>query len=189
MTLFEYISVAIAIVVSFGVVRLLDGFSHAVDRDRRYWPHLVWVGLKLLQHFNVWWLLWASRDVSWDYGRFLAQLGPPLILYLQATALVTSSPQSVESWRAHFYAVRRRFFGLNFFFGFSFILAGLVAAGPEVGWIPPLQAVANAVGIAAISTVGLMSDSHRVHSAPALFVFLSNLGLVAQIHLTLTPVG
>ena len=97
-TIFEYLSVAIAIVVSFGVVRLLDGVSHAIDRDSRYWPHLVWVGLKLLHHFNVWWLLWSTRDVSWDYGRFLAQLAAPLILYLQATALVTPSPQSVESW-------------------------------------------------------------------------------------------
>ncbi len=149
----------------------------------------MWVGLKLLQYFNVLWLLWASRDVSWDYGRFLAQLGPPLILYLQASALVTSSPQSVESWRAHFYAIRRRFFGLNFFFGFSFILAGLVAAGPEVGWIPPLQAVANAVGIAAISTVGLMSDSHRVHSALALFVVLGNIRLVTLIYSIPSPLG
>ena len=189
MTLFEYISVAIAIVVSFGVVRLLDGFSHAVDRDRRYWPHLVWVGLKLLQHFNVWWLLWASRDVSWDYGRFLAQLGPPLILYLQATALVTSSPQSVESWRAHFYAIRRRFFGLNFFFGFASMLAGLVAAGPEVGWIPPLSAVAGAVGIAVLSTVGLMSDSHRVHSAVALIAVLTNIGFVSTIYAIPNPLG
>ena len=65
---------------------------------------------QFIQCFNAWWVLWASRDVSWDYGRFLVQLGPPLILYLQATTLVTSTPQSVENWRAHFYAVRRRFF-------------------------------------------------------------------------------
>ena len=149
----------------------------------------MWVGLKLLQHFNVWWLLWASRDVSWDYGRFLAQLGPPLILYLQATALVTSTPQSVESWRAHFYAIHRRFFGLNFFFGFAMMLAGLVAAGSEAGWIPPLQSVASAVGIAALSTVGLLSNSHRVQSAVALIAVLANIRLVILIYAIPSPLG
>ncbi len=172
-TIFEYISVAIAIVVSFGVVRLLDGVSHAADPNRRYWPHLAWVGIKLLHCFNVWWGLWASRDVSWDYGRFLVQLGPPLILYLQATALVTSSPRSVENWRAHYYAVRRRFFGLNFFFGFAIEFASRVAAGPDAEWITP--GLGTAVGVAVLSAIGYVSDSHRVHSAFALIMVPVNI--------------
>ena len=173
MSLFEYLSVAIAIVVSFAVVRLLDGVSHAVDAERRYWPHLVWVGVKFLQCFHAWWVLWASRGVSWDYGRFLVQLGPPLILYLQATALVTSTPQSVQSWREHYYAVRRRFFGLNLFFGFSIQFANQVAAGPEAEWT--LQNFFIAILVAALSMVGLLSDSHRVHSVFALIMVPGNI--------------
>ena len=183
MTFFEYISVAIAIVISFGVVRLLDGVSHAAGRNR-YWPHLAWVGIKFVQCFNAWWMLWASRDVSWDYGRFLVQLAPPLILYLQATALVTSSPQSVESWRAHYYAVRRRFFGLNFFLGFAFYFANRVAASSEAYTTPWTGAV-----VAAVSIVGFVSDSHRVHSALALFLVAGNILLVASLYSVPNPVG
>ena len=134
-------------------------------------------------------LLWATRDVSWDYGRFLAQLATPLLLYLQATALVTPSPQSVESWRAHYYSIRRRFFGLNFFFGFATLLASRVAADPEAGWVPPLSDVTAPVGIAALSTVGLISDSHRVHSAVALIAVLGNIWLVARIYSIPSPLG
>jgi hypothetical protein len=177
-TIFEYISVAIAIVISFGVVRLLDGVSHAVDRNGRYWPHLAWVGIKFLQCFNAWWMLWASRSVSWDYGRFLMQLAPPLILYLQATALVTSSPRSVEDWRAHYYAARRRFFGLNFFLGFSFYFANRVAAGWEAGPTAPVVPVV----VAAASIVGFVSDSHRLHSTLALIMVAGNILLVAAIY-------
>jgi hypothetical protein len=107
------------------------------------------------------------------------QLGPPLILYLQATALVTSSPQSVGSWRARYYAVRRRFFGLNFFFGFAIEFANRVAAGPEAEWITP--SIATAVGVAALSTVGFVSDSHRLHSAFALIMVPGNVWFAAYV--------
>jgi hypothetical protein len=175
MSHFEFISVGIAIVVSFGVVRLLDGGNYAVDRKRCYWPHLVWVMLKLLQHFNIWWLLWAKHDVSWSYAGFLAQLVSPVVLYLQATALVTTSPQSIESWREHFYLVRRRFFGLNIAFAFANPLAS-VAAGLETQIFAPFVVVA-------ISAVGLLSESHRVHAALAVFALLANVVLVATLTL------
>ena len=48
-SLFEFLSVGIAIVVSFGVVRLLDGAHYAAKPGQLYWPHLVWVALKLLE--------------------------------------------------------------------------------------------------------------------------------------------
>ena len=57
----------------------------------------MWLVLKLIQHFNIWWVLWAKHEVSWSYGAFLAQLISSLALYLQATALVSPSPQSVQS--------------------------------------------------------------------------------------------
>jgi hypothetical protein len=169
-SLFEFLSVGIAIVVSFGVVRLLDGAHYAARAERLYWPHLVWVTLKLIQHFNIWWSLWARHEASWNYAAFLVQLLPPLILYLQATTLVTPSPQSIGNWREHFYSNHRRFFGLNLAFGLSNELASL-AAGNEVVLIAPLV-------IAMLSMVGLLSTSHRVHSALALVALLGNVLLI-----------
>ena len=50
---FEYISVGVAFVLSFGVVRLLDGIPHALDRKKRYWPHSLWIAIKFLNHFAI----------------------------------------------------------------------------------------------------------------------------------------
>jgi len=141
------------------------------------------VGLKLLQHFNIWWSLWERREVSssWTYATFLIQLLPPLILYLQATALVTPTPQVVSSWREHYYAGRRRFFGLNLAFGLSNPLA-LYAAG--IG-IDGGQQLAPSLVIVAISLIGLLSSSHRVHSALAAAALLGNVLMITV--LTLNP--
>ncbi len=116
-TLFEYISVGVVIVLSFGVVRLLDGAPASFQREKRYWPHSLWLAIKFLNHFQFWWIFWGTRDAEWNFVFFVAQLGTPVLLYLQASALVTSAPDSVEDWRVHFYAIRRRFFGLNIAFG------------------------------------------------------------------------
>ena len=37
MTLFEYITVVVSIVLSFGMIRLLDGLRPALSREGRYW--------------------------------------------------------------------------------------------------------------------------------------------------------
>lgn len=102
MTLFEYISVAVSIVLSFGVVRLLDGLRAAALPGRRYWPHFAWILTKLLNHALYWWGLWFAGDAaSWNFAAFLWVLLFPGMLYLQSTALVTTSPGDVPSWRAH----------------------------------------------------------------------------------------
>jgi hypothetical protein len=98
-------------------VRLLDGAPASFQREKRYWPHSLWLAIKFLNHFQFWWIFWGTRDAEWNFVFFVAQLGTPVLLYLQASALVTSAPDSVEDWRVHFYAIRRRFFGLNIAFG------------------------------------------------------------------------
>ena len=43
MTLSEYMSVAISIVMSLALVRVVSGISHAVAAGRLYWVRLVWI--------------------------------------------------------------------------------------------------------------------------------------------------
>ena len=52
-----------------------------------------------------WWSIWQFREnIDWNFPRFLIQTLPAVILYLQATVLVTSTPQAVPSWREHYYS-------------------------------------------------------------------------------------
>ena len=70
------------------------------------------------------------------------------------------------------------FFSLNLLFAVANPLATIAATSSLPGLIP-------ATLIAAISIVGLTSDSHRVHSALALFAVLGNVAIVVQF--TLNP--
>ena len=61
MTHFEFISVALSIVLSFAVLRLLDAVPHAVAREGRYWIQLLWVVYLLWWSAVFWWLSWSHR--------------------------------------------------------------------------------------------------------------------------------
>ena len=111
MTLFEYLAVSFSVVLSFAVVRILNGISDVFARPRVYWIHAAWVIHKLLFLAYTWWNIWSYREVSWNFLTFLAVLASPSVLYYQASTLVPAQPGSVASWRDHFYAVRQQFFG------------------------------------------------------------------------------
>ncbi len=113
MTLFEYLAVFVSIVLSFGVIRLLDGLPPAVTRGHRYWLHTTWLVTVLWLHVQYWWVLWSyNAGVAWNYPRFVLVLASPLLLYSLAITLVPRDPGAVGSWRDHFYRVRARFFSL-----------------------------------------------------------------------------
>lgn len=72
MTLFEYVTVVVSIVLALGVMRLLDGVRVAAAAERRYLPHLLWIATKLFNHTLFWWALWSGRDaVSWNFASFM----------------------------------------------------------------------------------------------------------------------
>jgi hypothetical protein len=78
--------------------------------ERRYWPHAIWLVCVLLVAAVLWWNFWSFKDVHWNFLRFLLTLFIAASIYLQAAALVPESPGSVQSWREHFFAARKRFF-------------------------------------------------------------------------------
>lgn len=180
-SLFEYISVSIAIVLSFGVVRLLDGAPSAFAQGRRYWPHSLWLAIKFLHHFMIWWSVWGIRNANWDFMSFFAQLAPPVVLYLQASALVTSSADAITDWRTHFYGVRKRFFGLNI----AFALAVPFSASLAMGRLPAGSPVLVSAAIIALSILGFRSASHRVQAGVVLIAAILN--LVTIVTLMLAP--
>jgi len=111
MTLFEYLSVAVSIVLSLGVAHVL-GSLRALFGPRRDALLTLWVALLLVAHALLWWTLWSYRDAAWDFGRFLLALAGPALLYAAATTLVPASAAADHDWRAHFEASRRWLFSL-----------------------------------------------------------------------------
>ncbi len=170
MTLFEYVTVAISIVLALGVMRLLDGLRFAVLPERRYWTHFLWIATKLLNHALYWWGMWALRDLfSWNFGSFLWVLLFPAALYLQSTSLVTTNPSEITSWRDHFYSIRRWFFAINI------LLVPYAATTTAVLLGVPLFHVSRVplALVLVLNVLGVVSARPRLHLAIAVIVFLA----------------
>jgi hypothetical protein len=160
MTLFEYVTVAVSIVLSLGVVRLLDGVRFAASRERGYWVHLAWIATKLFNHALYWWGLWATRDaVAWNFASFIWVLAFPGILYLQSTALVTTTPGDISSWREHFFSIRRWFLAINLVLNLHVFVSSLLLLDVplvDTSRIPLLL-------VFVLYVAGILSPNPRLH--------------------------
>ncbi len=113
MTQFEFISVAVSIVLALSAARLLSALTHLLAPGRRYWVHAVWCVTLLSVHLGFWWAIWTYREVDpWTSRGFAAVMLTPALLYLTVSTLVSDSPAAIKSWRTHFYARHRIFFSL-----------------------------------------------------------------------------
>ena len=164
MNAYEHVAVAFSMVLSLGVVRLLDGLRPALEPGRRYWVHALWVFQKVLNQAFNWWIFWSLREgVDWNVASFLWILVVPSLLFLQATALVTANPGAVDSWREHFFAVRRWFFCVDVALILHAVITSSLLRG--IPLLHPYRAL-QAVGLT-ISILGASFANPRLHAALA----------------------
>ncbi|MEM7358172.1 MAG: hypothetical protein AAF431_03630 [Pseudomonadota bacterium] len=179
MSLFEYVSVAIALIYALAVGRLLAGLAPSLDKNKRYPIHFAWVLALLLVCALQWWQLWRTREVDWNSIRFFWVLVLPSLIYLRATILLGAEPNEVKSYREHYFAHRVPFFVLG-------VLSALVIFLTPwlLGIIPWLQF--DLLHIAAsvlllISLLGLIFKKPAVHALLVLFNFGLALGSILHI--------
>jgi hypothetical protein len=163
MTIFEYVSVAISIIIALAIAEGLRGLRSALDSRRRYSIHVTWIFIKLANPVFYWWAIWGLREVPeyWNMGTFTYLLMMPSIMYLQLHSLVSENPDQIADWRAHFYNQRRWFFGLNTFLA---VLAALNFANLFVPAPPNLFPIVAYTIIGMLSFAGFMSDNARLHA-------------------------
>ncbi len=104
-------------------------------------------------------------------------MATPTLMYLQALALVgldrSDEAMHTRSWEDHFFAVRRRFFGLNVLLTLTTgYVAWVDVAGTRVSPAP-------FVALAGLSLLGFLSENRRLHGALA----------VVQISLVIGAIG
>ncbi len=166
MTIFEYLSVAVSILLSLAAVRLIIGLPHACASPQRYWVHLVYVVLVAVQTVLIWWNSWAYRQVEdWVLPGFVLILLMPVTLYFIVSTLVPDAPATVDSWKAHFFEVRARFFLAYIFLFLLFVLSTYFLLGVPLS--NPQRAV-QLLGVATF-TVGAVSTNERIHEVLALW--------------------
>lgn len=169
MTLFEYISVAISIIVALAIAEGLRGLRSALDSRRRYGIHVTWIFIKLANPMFYWWAIWGYRDFPeyWNMGTFTYVLMMPSIMYLQLNSLVSNNPDQIEDWRKHFYSQRRWFFGLNTVLA---VLAGFNFTNVFLPAPPIVLPIVAYTFIGVLSIAGFVSDNPRLHAVIAITV-------------------
>ena len=174
MTHFEFISVAVSIVVALSAARLLTALPHVLARGRLYWIHALWSVALLFAHMDFWWTIWVYREVEpWTFTGFAAVMLTPAFLFLTATTLVSDSPLAITSWRTHFYAKHRAFFALYFATVCSIPLRQLVVLGdaslPRVEGLPGLALGTILFAGLAVPLIGVVTANERAHALVALY--------------------
>ena len=112
MTLFEYITIASSLILSFGVARLVSGIPELIRSDKRYWLHLLWVFGLLANYPLMFWQMWNYRVVEdWQFFSFLLVLATPAACLLTAHFLIPTHPEEQRDWEQYYYDNRRGIFG------------------------------------------------------------------------------
>ena len=152
LTHFEYISVAVALVIALIVGRLVGAIPIVLESQRRYWIHAGWVAVMLLVVVMQWWTIWNLKEVEWTPFRFLWALLLPATVLVRAIVLVGTQPNSIESYKTHFFDVRVRFFAIGLLISVEIGLGpwvfGNVASAAPVYLQAGLVALLSIVGIA-----------------------------------------
>jgi hypothetical protein len=165
---FEYIAIAFSLIYSFSVMRLVGGISHALDPNRRHWVHLAHVGFQLAASAVSFWVMWSYHDAEWTLRTFLLVLAGPALFYFNATVLIPEAATAIESWRVHYFSVRRRYW-------VAICLWAIVVAATDFALLgAPLLDPARAMQsyFLALGVTGAVSEDPRVHSILVPLVWL-----------------
>ncbi len=109
MTLFEYISIATSLILSFSLARTLANISPIFTSKHRYWVHSTWVLGLLASHASLFWQIWLYQDAqAWTLLEFILLLLGPIMLLIGASLLVPVGP--VADYRTHFESIRTPFY-------------------------------------------------------------------------------
>ncbi len=85
MTLFEYISIATSLILSFSLARTLTNFAPIFTSENRYWVHSAWVVGLLVNHAILFWDIWLYQRVEvWTLVEFVLLLMGPIMLLIGA---------------------------------------------------------------------------------------------------------
>jgi hypothetical protein len=168
MTPFEYLATGSSLLYSVAALRVLGGIPSALDPARRYSLHVALTFVLLALVLIDFWVFWSFRDVEWTFLGFVFALLNIFMLYYCAAALIPENPETVKSWREHYFTMRRRTYGGLAAYGLAFFVNVSVNLGLA------LQHRSRAVQLTffAVGVAGMASARPRVHGLLVLILAL-----------------
>ncbi len=119
MTLFEYLSVFLSVIMGLGVTHILVGFSKTIHYRKTLklnWVHTLWAINILIYILIIWWgMFWWSKQIDWSFFEFLLLLLYAITLFLAASLLFPWDMPGDFDFKVHFEETRTWFFSVFFF--------------------------------------------------------------------------
>lgn len=166
MSLFEFVTVMVSMILALTLGQLLAGTSFLLKSSREVrWhaPHTLWLATLGLTLVNHWWSLWDFHTLDWDYASFL------YILIALAVGLIAPDRSASGSLdMVQHYARVRRPFALLFV---AYVLA-MWFDGPLLAGHDPLGTVGVLhLPILAGAVLALVTDRRMANLMAPLSVF------------------
>lgn len=176
MSIFEYLMVMVSIMLGLGATQLLRGFSKVAQSPQRFLPLTMWAVVLFYIHLQMWWALWDLNAVPvWNQFYFYFLVSLPCSLFAATELLVPLGSSANTDWRAHFFKVRKWFFGV--FFVFSICAAVQTYVFLEVPLTHPYRAIQGLLIV--IIATGYFVRKARTHIwLGAIFVGVVTVGQV-----------
>ena len=171
MTLFEYISIATSLILSFSLARTLTNIAPIFTSGHRYWVHSTWVLGLLISHAGLFWQIWLYQGVEvWTLLEFVLLLMGPIMLLIGASLLVPVAP--VPDYRVYFESKRGPFYSVLIVLHVQPIpLAYLLF---DIPFIHPL--LLSSLIMASAGVVGLVGRKRSIDMVLVCFWFLGVIG-------------
>ncbi|TDG11816.1 hypothetical protein E2F43_15710 [Seongchinamella unica] len=170
MSLFEYLSVFLSVIMGLGVTHILAGLSKTIHYRRTlklFWVHTLWAINILIYIVIIWWgMFWWSKQVDWSFFEFLLLLLYAIALFLAASLLFPWELPKDFDFEVHFTQTRVWFFAVIFFAWCLDIPETVLKAEEGVRALPQIYLVliATQLSLAAVAICCSNLSFHRFYA-------------------------
>jgi hypothetical protein len=182
MTLFEYLSVFLSVIMGLGVTHILVGLSKTIHYRGSVvfsWVHTLWAFNILIYIVIIWWgMFWWSKQVEWSFFQFLLLLLYGITLFLAASLLFPWDMPGDFDFKVHFSETRTWFFSVFFFAWCLDIPETLLKAEERVRDLPQVY-VGMVVIQLCLSALAIFWSSMAYHKFYAVFWPVFTLGYLS----------
>jgi hypothetical protein len=172
MSLFEYLSVFLSVIMGLGVTHILAGLSKTIHYRRSlklFWVHTLWAINILIYIVIIWWgMFWWSKQVNWSFFEFLLLLLYAIALFLAASLLFPWDLSRDFDFEVHFNETRVWFFAVFSFAWCLDIPETVLKAEEGVRALPQIYLAMIAVQLS-LAAIAMFWSSLRYHKFYAVF--------------------
>ena len=168
MTIFEFLVAFAAILAGLGATRLLHAFPYVFNKDKSFWLHQLIFLYTIINAIGAWWATWSMSKVErWDLLKFASYILYFGVFFLLCDLIAPNNSEKIDSWKDHFFKIRKSFYICNIFLAQFFYLNQTYVLEIDNYEFFVIYLVWTVTSI-----LGTISDNYKTQSILVVFTFL-----------------